>query len=408
MRIVYVLTSLGMGGAERQVLALGESMARRSHSVALLVLRPRLGEEWPTQLDAIHLGMRKSPWSVLASAARGRRFLREFRPDIVHSHGFHGNLMARIWRLLGASPRPVSTIHNVYEGGSARMLAYRFTDPLSALTTAVSHAAAERFTRLKAVRQGKCLVLFNGINTEEFAPRAERRARMRGEMGVDKEFVWLAAGRIVPAKDYPNLLRAFARLGKIAGEGTNEGCPRSGALSEESLPLGWRSVCSDRVLRLWIAGEGPENEIAKLRRPASDLSIEESVRFLGLRRDLPALLDAADGFVLSSAWEGMPLAVGEALAMEKPVVATDVGGTRELIGEAGILVPARNSNALAEGMLSVMQMSQEERKAIGAQARARICESFSLDAKADEWEGLYSRVEREGTGFSPYVAANRK
>jgi glycosyltransferase involved in cell wall biosynthesis len=376
MRIVYVLTSLGIGGAERQVLALGERMARRGHSVALLVLRPRLVEEWPTQLDTIHLGMVKSPWSVLAGAARGPRFLRAFRPDIVHSHGFHGNLMARIWRLLAASPGPISTIHNVYEGGLARMLALRLTDPLSTMTTAVSQAAAERFTRLKAVPKGKCILVSNGIDTAEFTPAGERRTLTRSQMGVDREFVWLAAGRIVPAKDYPNLLSAFAQFRQV----TNVGCPRS--------------VFSDlgRKPALWIAGDGDDNETVQAKRLTKELGLEDVVRWLGLRRDLPALLDAADGFVLGSAWEGMPLAVGEAMAMEKPVVVTDVGGTRELVGEAGVLVPAKDANALAEAMLGVMRMLPNRRAELGRQARARICRQFSLDAKVDEWEGLYARV----------------
>ena len=67
------------------------------------------------------------------------------------------------------------------------------------------------------------------------------------------------------------------------------------------------------------------------------------MRWLGLRRDMPALLDAADGFVSGSAWEGMPLAVGEAMVMEKPIVATDVGGVRELVGDAGAIVEAKDS-----------------------------------------------------------------
>src|ERR1019366_2166487 len=107
-----------------------------------------------------------------------------------------------------------------------------------------------------------------------------------------------------------------------------------------------------------------------------------SVRWLGLRRDMPALLDAADGFVLASAWEGMPLVVGEAMAMEKPVVATDVGGVRELVGEAGVIVPAKNPQALAESMLDLMQSTPEARGVLGRAARERIAASFSIDAKA--------------------------
>ena len=113
------------------------------------------------------------------------------------------------------------------------------------------------------------------------------------------------------------------------------------------------------------------------------------VRWLGLRRDMPALLDAADGFVLASAWEGMPLVVGEAMAMEKPVVATDVGGVRELVGEAGVIVPAKSPESLAEAMLTTMRSTDEERRKSGRAGRARIAAFFSMDAKADQWEAVY-------------------
>jgi len=111
-----------------------------------------------------------------------------------------------------------------------------------------------------------------------------------------------------------------------------------------------------------------------------------------LRRDLPALLDAADGFVLSSAWEGMPLALGEAMAMEKPVVATDVGGVRELVGEMGLVVAAKSPVGLAAAMRATMKQRPEERQAVGWAARQRIQGYFAMDAKACAWEELYRSV----------------
>jgi glycosyltransferase involved in cell wall biosynthesis len=88
----------------------------------------------------------------------------------------------------------------------------------------------------------------------------------------------------------------------------------------------------------------------------------------------------------------MPLAVGEAMAMEKPVVATDVGGMRELVGDSGVLVPARDSEALAEAIRSTMQRSEEEREQTGRAARERILRHFSVDAAANAWEALYREL----------------
>jgi hypothetical protein len=174
MRIVYLLTSLGVGGAEKQALAVAERMAKRGHTVAVLVLMPRLPEEWPTAIRTLHLDVRKTPAGVLRGFKRGRDFLREFRPDQVHSHSFHANIFARLLRVAGLPFVVVSTVHNVYEGGWWRMLAYRLTDRLSLRTVAVSQAAADRFTRLKAVPWRKCSVILNGIDLDAFAPDRDR------------------------------------------------------------------------------------------------------------------------------------------------------------------------------------------------------------------------------------------
>jgi len=365
MRIVYLLTSLGVGGAEKQALAVAERMANRGHAVAVMTLLPHLKEEWPTSLLVLHLDVRKSPASVFAGLRRARQFLSRFQPDIVHSHCFHANMFARLLGLTGRRSIVLSTVHNVYEGRWWRMLAYRLTDFLSDRTVAVSSAAQKRFTRIGAVPERKCSVIPNGFDVADFIPHRDCRAKMRAEMGIaspldDHNFVWLAAGRVAPAKDYPNLLRAFETV-----------------------------VNADGGARLWIAGDGRDEAITNLKTECHKLNNGEAARWIGPRRDIAALLDAADGFVLSSAWEGMPLVVGEAMAMGKSVVATDVGGVRELVGDAGLVVPSKNSSALAEAMIATMQQSREECAARGRSARVRIVSHFSIDASADAWEALY-------------------
>jgi glycosyltransferase involved in cell wall biosynthesis len=227
----------------------------------------------------------------------------------------------------------------------------------------VSQAAAARYVSLKAVPARKSSVITNGIDIMEFAPSREHRARMREEMGAGDEFIWLTAGRIVAAKDYPNLLKAFAMVNAEYSE-----------------------------TQLWVAGDGDVDDLSDLILKADELKMRGHVRWLGLRRDMPALLDAADGFVLASAWEGMPLVVGEAMAMEKPVVATDVGGVRELLGETGMIVPAKSSGSVAEAMLEMMRKTNDERRRMGRAACERIAAHFSMDAKAEEWQALYRKL----------------
>jgi glycosyltransferase involved in cell wall biosynthesis len=363
MRIVYLLASLGVGGAERQALLIAERMRERGHSVAVFTMRSRLDEEWPTSLPVFRLDMRKTPFSFLAALVRARRYLRDLDPDLIHSHSFHANIFARLLKLFVPDAAIVSNIHNVYEGGRSRMWLYRATDRLSARTVAVSQAVAERFIRSRAVPAGKCSVILNGIDLAAFFPDAVRRNRTRTAYEAGADFIWLAVGRLAPAKDYPSLLRAFAQV--------------------------LRSI---NAAQLWIAGEGSAAEASALKALAVKLNIADSVRWLGLRRDIPALLDAADGFVLSSAWEGLPLALGDAMAMKKTVVATDVGGVRELVGDAGVVVPAGRVQKLTEAMLARICQSAGARQSTGSAARERILEYFAVDSRAEEWDLLYSKL----------------
>ena len=365
MRILYVLTTLAVGGAERQVLAIAERMAARGHATSLLVLKEREPDELSTELPVIYLDMRKSVPGFLQARRRGTAFLHEFRPDIIHSHNFHGNMLARQIRSSVPETKLISTIHNVYEGGRLRMLAYRLTDRFADLNTAVSEAVAERFVRMKALGATNCVVVRNGIDVGKFKQHTQRRCELRERMGAKDGFVWFTCGRISPAKDYRNLLRAFSK------------------------------VCADfPTSRLWIAGGCRTAHDEKYHQSMMALGPAEQVEWLGARGDISDLLNAADGFVLGSAWEGMPLALGEAMAMGLPVVATDVGGVRELVGDVGVLAPAKDAGALAEAMLRVMRKSPVEQAEMGRSARERMVRSFNIDAKVDQWEALYRSVLR--------------
>ena len=217
----------------------------------------------------------------------------------------------------------------------------------------MSEAVAKRQIKVGTVPKHKCSVVTNGIDSDIFKPSTARRAEVRAQLNSSDSFVWLAAGRLAPAKDYPNLLRAFSLL-------------------RREFPSA----------QLWIAGQGSELEENRLKALAESTGNSPSVRWLGLRDDMPVLLNAADGFVLSSAWEGMPLVIGEAMAMEKPVVATDVGGVGELVGDAGVLVPPKDPEALTEAMLGVMRMTGEQRQRMGNAARERIRHHFDMNTKS--------------------------
>ena len=134
-----------------------------------------------------------------------------------------------------------------------------------------------------------------------------------------------------------------------------------------------------------------------MRNLTRELGLEPRVRFLGFQPDLRPWMQAADGFVLSSLWEGLPMALLEAAACAVPAVATDVPGTGEVIlpGQTGFLAVAGGALALQEAMTRLMQTPREERAAMGRRARQLVLDRYSLHAVLDQWEQLYADLLRQ-------------
>ena len=356
-----------MGGAEREVYHLAEEFKRRGWSVAaisMLVLESPIADLQKIGVETLSLGMRKGLPDPRTLVAMGR-FLRRWRPDVLHAHMVHANLLARLSRLVAPAPLVISTIHNENEGAQWRYIAYRLTDRLSDVTTTVSEVAQVAATRRGAAPAGSIAVVPNGLKTAPYASDAAVRARTRSALDLGDRFTWLTVGRLVPEKGYPDMFAAFRR-------------------ALERYP----------TARLLIAGKGRlEDEI---RREASQRGLAGSVQLLGLRPDVPELMQAADAFVMTSLWEGLPMVLLEAGASGLPVVATDVGGTRDAVldGLSGHITPPGSPDATARALESVMGMSQADRQAMGAAGRRHVHETFEIRAVADAWEPLYRQSKR--------------
>jgi glycosyltransferase involved in cell wall biosynthesis len=360
--VVLLTTSLSRGGAETQVALLAVALRERGWTVHVV----SLVEPDAFQTELAHAGVEVHSLGMKPGrpdprgAARLAAILRRVRPVVLHSHLFHANMMGRLARLVFPIPRVISTIHSLAESSRHspdvrwRDRMYRMTDSLADCTVAVCQAVAERHAAAGAVRPEKLRVVPNGVDTSRFRPDETRRALMRGEMGAQGEFIWLVAGRLMWKKDYPTLLRAAARL---------PGC------------------------KLWIAGTGPLD--GELQAMARDLNV--GVRFLGVREDLPALMNAADGLVLSSVVEGMPMVLLEAAASGLPVVATSVGGSGEVVADSrtGFLTPCGDAEALARAMARLAALPEQARREMGQTARAIVMERFDVAVVTSQWEELY-------------------
>lgn len=362
MKVLFVITGLGIGGAESQVLDLADRMSTRGHQIMIAYLTgpARLLPNNP-YIEVVPVGILKSPFGFACGYLRLRQLICDFKPDVVHSHMVHANLLARLVRLTTKIPRLVCTAHNTNEGGRLRMFAYRLTDFLADFFTNVSKEAVEAFEAKGAAPLGRMFVVYNGIDAQKFSPDCLTRESVRDRFEVGSDKIVLAVGRLVEAKDYPNLLSAFA---KIASRIEN--------------------------VKLWIIGDGPLREF--LESQAAELGLGERVMFLGIRpdHDIPDLMRASDVFVLSSAWEGFGLVVAEAMATEKVVVSTNSGGVNEVVADCGLLVSPQNSVALAHALEKALNMPTEQAKLLGEKARQRIVENFSLDSVVDRWLEIYS------------------
>lgn len=350
-RIALLVTALERGGAETQAAHLARALAARGWNVTVFAFRP----------GALECELRATGVTVqVLGPARLLIHLARFQPAILHAHLFHANLAARLARLLCPIPVVVSTVHSLAESSRRspailrRDLLYRLTDFLSDATVFVSSAAAQRHIAARAVSQRRSLVIPNGVDTARFHPDPSRRAAARAALGLAGEFAWLAAGRLMWKKNYPLLLQAMA------------GQP--GAI-------------------LFIAGDGPDAD--RLRQLAGP-----NVRFLGARQDMPALMNACDGFVLSSVVEGLPMVLLEAAASGLPQVATDVGGVSEAVlhERTGLVVPPGDAAALAGALERLASLPPEARAAMARVAREHAVAHFDLGAVTSQWEDLYQRL----------------
>lgn len=367
-RVCLVTTELRGAGAERIVHDLATRLDRARFDPFVLALKSA------SEHDDGHFArqLRDARVPVFPLRVRSKldlsrviplvRLLRRLKPRLLHAHLFHANLVARLVAPLAGSPVVVSTHHVVERRPlGPRFFLDRATAPLDDRTVAVSQACA-RFARdVGGARPGRLVVIEDGIDLVPYrATGPEQAASVRAALDLAPGTLLVGAvGRLDPQKGHPELLRAWARV---------------------------RVAFPEAVLL--IAGEGPDH--SALERLARELGIARSVRLLGFRGDVPALLAALDLFVMPSRWEGFGLALVEALASGKACVASSADSLPEVLGDAGVLVPPRDPQALAAAIGRLLA-DAGERARLGVLARARA-ELFSVERMVRRYEALYSEL----------------
>jgi glycosyltransferase involved in cell wall biosynthesis len=373
IRVVHVISGLGLAGAETVLYRLlAESRGGAVDPVVVSLTHggpnadriralgvPVTALELRSRLTA---GDPRPPFELLG-------LLRRHDPAVVQTWLYHSDVIGGIAARLATRAAVVWNLrHGLAPGDGVRLgrvvragvrLSRHVPDRILACAESVraDHAAigypAERMQ-----------VIPNGIDVDAHRPDDGARARIRGELGIPPDAPLIGRiGRFRDEKDYRLLVEAARRI-------------HARRPDARFLFCGWDVDGENAVLGDWIR----------------DAQLEGVVRLLGRREDVPDLLAALDVLCSSSATEGFPNTIAEAMACGVPCVATDVGDSAGIIGETGRIVPAADADALAGGALELLSLPLAEQRALGRAARRRIETRYSLPAMAARYAELYDEL----------------
>lgn len=365
MKVLQLITSLRLGGAETLLSELAPRLQAQGAQVRVVsvtstmplaaVLRERGIEVRSLDCNAtIYQG-----GSMLRALRQLRQEIETFRPDVLHSHLYLADLLARFAAPRGA--RLITTLHNVdqwwSQGRRLKSLAKTRADSWTAAlrdtrAVAVSEPVATAALKALKLQPRHCRVIRNGIDAERFVCR---------ERSLAEEPIIIQVGRFFPQKGHETALRAFSLLMRT--------WPRC---------------------RLWFVGDGPGE--SDLRALSGSLGIGDRVEFLGARSDVPELLGQAHIYWMPSRWEGLPLACLEAMATGLPVVASGVGALPTLLGGgAGCITQPDQPHELAAATESLLQ-SYDSASSMGRKAADRVLKHYSIQQTARGYLDAYSHL----------------
>ncbi len=368
VRVIHFVTGGFSGGATQVAIALTTAALQSEAVQPLLVLRRKRHTDPGriAELVAAGVPLQQVPgWSHLATVAALVRICREFKPDVLVAHGFSEHLWGRYAGLLAAVPHLVHVEHNTRERYSRWRLAQ--TRWLAKRTDRI--VGCSEGVRLRLLEMGmpdaRTLAIANGIRVEPFAD-ADTHPFAQRIPGI------VMVARFSKQKDHATLLRALALL-------------HARGLTPPLL----------------LAGGGKDRHRAPLQALARQLGIAEQVQFLGVHRDVPTLLMRHQLCVLSTHYEGMPLALIEGMAAGCAVVGSAVPGVREVIrdGIDGRLVPEGDADALADTLQALLETPDTSAE-LGAAARETALRDYSRTRMNQAYEELFLTLVEGGVGHA--------
>lgn len=375
IKVVHVIDGLGWAGMEQMVASLVCRIDKSKFEVTLLSELP-MKDSVKEQADLL----RDNGVNVyFLQKSEKKKFLvfdyyrifRKINPQIVHSHSGAGRDSCLAAILAGVPCRFHTEHGKVFLTNTFReKTTNRLLSRLRHKTIAVSDDLNIFLSNYLKESKNKIITIHNGIDTNKFHPlQAERISKK--ELGVsDKELLIIAVGRINPVKDYETLIKAAAEL--------------KNAIKEK---------CMFKFLIVGpetIDAYSDEGTLPHLRDLVVRLRIKENIIFLGKRNDIPELLALSDIFVQTSISEGLSMSILEAMCSALPVVATDVGGNKEVIehGKTGYLAESKDYKGIARNLTSLL-VNEQLREKMASESRERVLKHFSSEQMTKKYEKLY-------------------
>ena len=357
MKIVHVVDSMEMGGAETLVSQMCQLQREQGHDVSVYSI---------AALGILGERMREDGFEVSANIGRNLigstqnlyRLFKRSRPDVVHIHNPTPTIYGAPAARMSGAATVISTRHSLVAPPHDRTAEFKFS--LAArccdYVVGICEATTNNLKRLNTVPKSKIIRVYNG---------AAALSRPSGtEIPVKTGFTLVFVGRLQPVKNLSLLLDAFQFALKSASE-----------------------------LRLWIVGDGPER--TSLEAQARKLQITDEVRFWGQQMNVAPFLAGADSFIMSSRSEGLPVSLLQAFSLGTPAIVTDVGGMAEVVrlANGGVVSRDQEPSAIAEAILR-MKNDEAQRRQYAANAIEAFAKDFSLSKMVERYMELYRSTPR--------------